>query len=70
MRQQPQPPCKRLAQAEAAIAALTTPKQGKTPFGDVASLQQAAEAVLKRHTVVELLTLTFAETTQERQVRR
>jgi transposase len=61
---------KRLAQAEAAIAALTTPKQGKTPWGDVASLQQAAEAVLKRHTVVGLLTLTFAETTQERQVRR
>ena len=61
---------KRLAQAEAAIAALTTPKQGKTPLGDVASLQQAAEAVLKRHTVVGLLTLTFAETTQERQVRR
>ena len=33
---------KRLAQAEAALAALTTPKQGKTPFEDVASLQQAA----------------------------
>ena len=32
-------------------------------------MQQAAEAVLKRHTVMGLLMLTFAETTQERQVR-
>jgi transposase len=32
---------KRLAQAEAAIAELNTPKQGKIPFADMASLQQA-----------------------------
>jgi hypothetical protein len=61
---------KRLAQAEAAIIELNTPKQGKTPFADMASLQQAAEVLAKRHAVVGLLTLTCAETVQERQVRK
>jgi transposase len=60
----------RLAHAEAALAALNTPKQGKTPFADVASLPQAAETLLKRHEVVGLLTLTYAETMQVRQVRK
>jgi len=60
----------RLAHAQAALAALHTPKQGKTPFADVASLQQAAEALLKHHEVVGLLTLTYAETMQVRQVRK
>jgi transposase len=61
---------KRLAQAEAAIAALNTPKQGKTPFADVAALHQAAEALVKRHAVVGLVTLIYAETVQKRQVRK
>ena len=61
---------KRLAHAEAAIAALNVAKQGKTPFADVTSLQQAAEALLKRYAVVGLLTLTYAETRQVRQVRK
>ena len=60
----------RLARAEAAIAELNTPKQGKTPFADRAALQQAAEARLKRHAVEGLLTLTYAETVQVRQVRK
>jgi len=60
----------RLAQAEAAIAELNTPKQGKTPFADLAALQQAAAALVKRHAVVGLLTLTCTETVQERQVRK
>jgi len=61
---------KRLAQAEAAIAALNMPKQGKTPFADVAALQQVAAALVQRHAVVGLVTLIYEETVQERQVRR
>ncbi|MBK9231247.1 MAG: IS1634 family transposase [Anaerolineae bacterium] len=61
---------KRLAHAEAAIAALNTPKQSKTPFADVATLQKAAEALLKQHNVVGLLTLTYTETVQKRHVRK
>jgi transposase len=60
----------RLARAETAIAELTAAKQGKTPFADRAALQQAAEALLKRHAVEGLLTLTYAETRQVRQVRK
>lgn len=60
----------RLAQAEAAISALNTPKQGKTPFTEVAALQQAAEALVKRYDVAGLLTLTYRETVQERHVRK
>jgi transposase len=60
----------RLVRAEAAIAELNVPKQGKTPFADRAALQQAAEALLKRHAVAGLLTLTYAETVQVRQVRK
>lgn len=61
---------KRLAQAEAAIAALNTPKQGKTRFVEVAALQQAAEALVHRYDVAGLLTLTYHETVQERHVRK
>lgn len=61
---------KRLVQAEAAITALTTPQQGKTPFGEIAALQQAAEGLLQRHEVTGLLTLTHHETVQERHVRK
>lgn len=61
---------KRLAQAEAAIAALNTPKQGKAPFVEMVTLQQAAEALVKRYDVAGLLTLTYRETMRERQVRK
>lgn len=61
---------KRLAHAEAAITALNTPKQGKTPFADVATLQKATEALAKRHNVAGLLTLTYTKTVQERHVRK
>ncbi|MGC8780621.1 MAG: IS1634 family transposase [Anaerolineae bacterium] len=61
---------KRLAQAEAAITTLNTPKQGKTPFVEVAALQQAAEALVQRYDVAGLLTLTYHETVQERHVRK
>ena len=60
----------RLAQAEAALSALNTAKQGKPPFADIAALQQAAAALLKRYAVEGLLTLTYAETVQVRQVRK
>ena len=60
----------RLARAEVAIAELTAAKQGRIPFADRAALQQAAEALLKRHAVEGLLTLTYAETLQVRQVRK
>ena len=61
---------KRLAQAEAAITALNTPRHGKTPFTVVATLQEAAEAVVKHHAVTGLLTLTYTEMVQVRQVRK
>jgi len=54
----------------AAISALNTPKQGKTPFTEVTALQQAAEALVKRYDVAGLLTLTYRETVQERHVRK
>lgn len=60
----------RLARAEAALAELNAPKQGKPPFTDRAGLQQAAEALLKRYAIEGLLTLTYAETVQVRQVRK
>ena len=60
----------RLARAEAALAELNAPKQGKPPFADLATLQQAAEALLQRHAVVGLLTLTYTETVAGRQVRK
>ena len=61
---------KRLAQAEAAVAALHTPKQGKAPFVELTALQQAAEALVQRYAVAGLLTLTYCETIRERHVRK
>ena len=60
----------RLAQAELAILALNQPKQGRTPLTTVAAMQEAAEALLQRYDVMGLLTLTYTETVQERQVRK
>ena len=60
----------RLAQAEEAILALNQPKQGRTPLTTVEEMQAAAEAVLKRKDVAELLTLTYTEIVTEREVRK
>ena len=60
----------RLAQAERAILALNQPKQGRTPLTTVAAMREAAEALLQRHDVMGLLTLTYTEAIQERQVRK
>lgn len=60
----------RLAQAETALLALTTPTQGRTPCPDVPALRQAAEAIVKRYAVTGLLTLTYSETVHQRHVRK
>ena len=60
----------RLAQAAAAIVALNQPKQGRTPLTTVAAMQEAVAALLKHYDVMGLLTLTYTETVQERQVRK
>ena len=61
---------KRLAQAETALLALTTPTPGRTPCADMPALRQAAEAVIQRYAVTGLLTLTYSETVHERRVRK
>ena len=61
---------KRLAQAERAILALNQSKQGRTPLTTVAAMQETADALLQRYDVMGLLTLTYTETVQERQVRK
>src|SRR3990172_39969 len=60
----------RLARAEAGVHALNTPKRGKKRWRDVASLRQAAEAIVARHRVAGLLCLEYEERVQERRVRR
>jgi transposase len=59
----------RLAKAQAEVEHLTKPKQGKKRYEDVASLQQAAQAILKEHRVEGLLTVTIEEQVEERWVR-
>ncbi len=59
----------RLAKAQAEVAHLNEHKQGKKRYHDVASLQQAAQAILKRHRVEGLLRVTIEEQVQERWVR-
>src|SRR5712691_1681054 len=59
----------RLAKAQAEVAHLTEHKQGKKRYHDVASLQQAAQAILKQHRVDGLLRVTIEEQVQERWVR-
>ena len=61
---------KRLQQAQTDIEALNEHKQGKTRFVDIASLQQAAETLLKKHQVDGLLVLTYSEQVQEHLVRK
>jgi transposase len=59
----------RLAKAQVALGHLNEHKQGKKRYDDVASLQQAADAILKQHRVDGLLRVTIEEQVQERWVR-
>lgn len=59
----------RLTKAQAELAQLTLPRQGKRRLTDRASLQAAAEAIVKRYRVPDLLQLTVTEQTTERPVR-
>jgi len=59
----------RLHKAEADVRRLNEHKQGKKLFSDSASLEAAAQKILKQYRVVGLLKLNILETRQERQVR-
>src|SRR5712691_9889124 len=59
----------RLVRAQVALGALNEHKQGKKRYHDVASLQQAAQAILKQHRVEGLLRVTIEEQVEERWVR-
>jgi transposase len=59
----------RLAKAQTELAYLNERKQGKKRSHDVASVQQAAQAILKRHRVEGLLTVTITQQVEERRVR-
>ena len=60
---------KRLAKAQQALAALNRRGRGKKRFHEVESLCQAAEAILERHRVQDLLQLSYRETETEHPVR-
>ncbi len=59
----------RLAKAQAEVDHLNEHKQGKKRYHDDASLQQAAQAIFKRHRVEGLLRVTIEEQVEERWVR-
>jgi transposase len=59
----------RLAKAQAEVEHLNEHKQGKKRYHDDASVQQAAQAILKRHRVESLLRVTIEEQVEERWVR-
>src|SRR5713101_5893880 len=59
----------RVAKAQAEVGHLNEHKQGKKRYHDVASLQQAVQAILKRHRVEGLLRVTSEEQVEERWVR-
>ena len=59
----------RLTQAQTALEALNQRGKGKQRFDDVDTLQQAAEALLKRHRVADLLIVRYHEQVEERWVR-
>jgi transposase len=60
----------RLTKAQTDLLALNERGRGKKRFTEVASLRQAAEAILARYRVPGLLQLTFVETIHEHPVRR
>jgi transposase len=59
----------RLTKAQAELEQLTLPRQGKRRLTDRAALQAAAEAIVKRYRVNDLLKLTVTEHNTERPVR-
>ena len=60
----------RLAQAQTALASLTTRRQGKPRCTELTTVREAAEAVLARYRVQGLLRLHYEEHVDERPVRR
>jgi transposase len=60
----------RLDQAQVALEALNERKQGKQHFTEIEALRQAVEEVLRQHRVEGLLSVSFTQQVQERQVRK
>ena len=60
----------RLTKAQAAVAALTTRRQGKQRLTQLPALQAAVAAILRRYRVEGLLDVGYEERVQERPVRR
>jgi transposase len=60
----------RLGKAQATLEALNERKQGKQHYTEREALRQAAEEVLRQQRVEGLLSLSFTELAQERQVRQ
>jgi len=60
----------RLSQAQAAIAALTVPRQGKKRFTEPTALATAVEAILAQHRVTGLLQLDYHTQVETRSKRR
>ena len=60
----------RLSKAEAALAELTLPKQGKQRLTALEPLRQAAEAIIQQYRVAALLDLSYEEQVRQRSVRR
>ena len=60
----------RLEQAQAALKALNEHKQGKRHFLEIEPLRQAAEEIVRQYRVEGLLSLSFTEQAQERNVRQ
>lgn len=60
----------RLNQAQAALEALNERKQGKRHFLEIETLRQAAEEIVRQYRVEGLLSLSFTEQVQERNVRQ
>lgn len=59
----------RLSKAQTELAHLTAPRQGKRRLADGAALQAAAEAIVKRYQVADLVKLTVNEQFADRPVR-
>lgn len=60
----------RLEKAQTALKALNERRKGKERFTEVEPLRQAAEAILERYRVTELLQVSYFEEVKERRVRR
>lgn len=61
---------RRLAKAQVALTMLNERRRGKKRFTEVEPLRQAAEAILERYQVQDLLRLSYQESVHERPVRR